>query len=104
MAGCAETTRKKKLGYCIKHDGGHRSGVSPWAPPFFYEGCPKCLQKLAEGKTTRDAGPYQSPKSKFGRGVQALFNKPYSKKLKDKATAEARERAKQYSSDPEVNG
>ena len=98
---CGETLRRKKAGYCIKHDGGHKDGVHPRALPFFYDGCPECLRKLAEGKTTRDAGPYRVPKSLVYRGVSALYNKSNNNKARQKAIAAAKVRAAQYSSNPE---
>jgi len=64
----ARGERGKSKGYCPKHRGTS-TGVHPEAPPFFYEGCPLCEAKLAEGKTTRDAGPYRMPE-KFTRAVQ----------------------------------
>jgi len=35
----------------------HVKGVNPGTPPFFYEWCGKCQEKLAAGKVRGDEGP-----------------------------------------------
>jgi hypothetical protein len=83
--------RGKSKGYCPKH-AGSSGGIHPDAPPFFYEGCPMCLEKLAAGKTTRDAGPYRGPQ-KMARAPQ-IYDKGFDRKKIERCRREAAERAK----------
>lgn len=57
----------------------HVKGVPLGAPPFFYENCYVCAQKLAEGKVRGDEGPLP----KMGWRTRAANTSP--KKLEDKA-------------------
>lgn len=47
--------------------GPHTAGVRPGTPPFFYDGCPVCEQKKADGKVRGDEGPAVRPKRPYIR-------------------------------------
>lgn len=85
--------RSKRKGYCPKH-AGSSGGIHPDAPPFFYDNCPKCLEKLAAGKTTRDAGPYRGPQI-LNQSPQ-VYEKGFNRERREQYRREAAERAKLF--------
>ncbi len=48
----------------------HRRGVGPEQKPFFFDDCPVCLQKLADGKVTGREPRALKPRA--GDGLRAM--------------------------------